>query len=36
MIRRRQFAFIDGGRYPYVSCHVDNVAEATLCALERG
>ena len=36
MIRRGRFAFIDGGRYPYVSCHVDNVVEAIRCALERG
>ena len=36
MVGRGQFAFIGGGRYPYVTCHVDNVVEAVLCALERG
>lgn len=33
MLRRRQFGFIDGGRYPYVTIHADNVVEAVLCAL---
>ena len=27
------FAFISRGAYPYVTCHVDNVAEAAACAL---
>jgi nucleoside-diphosphate-sugar epimerase len=36
MIQRGQFAFVGGGRYPYVTCHVDNVVEAVLCAMERG
>jgi nucleoside-diphosphate-sugar epimerase len=31
-----QFAFINGGRYPCVTCHVDNVIEAIERALERG
>lgn len=31
-----QFAFINRGDYPYVTCHVDNVVEAIECALERG
>lgn len=31
-----QFAFIDRGDYPYATCHVDNVIEAVLGALERG
>lgn len=35
-IRSGQFAFIDRGDYPYVTCHVDNVIEAVECALERG
>ena len=33
LVRRGQFAFIDRGDYPYVTCHVDNVVEATLAAL---
>lgn len=33
MLARRQFGFINAGRYPYVTCHVDNVVEAVLCAL---
>lgn len=35
-IKSGQFAFIDHGDYPYVTCHVDNVVEAIECALERG
>ncbi|WP_428662977.1 NAD-dependent epimerase/dehydratase family protein [Reyranella sp.] len=31
-----QFAFIARGDYPYSTCHVDNVAEALICALDRG
>ncbi|HEU4683633.1 MAG TPA: NAD-dependent epimerase/dehydratase family protein, partial [Nitrospira sp.] len=31
-----QFSFINRGDYPYATCHVDNVAEAVKCALERG
>jgi nucleoside-diphosphate-sugar epimerase len=33
MLKRRQFGFIDRGDFPYVTCHVDNVVEAVLCAL---
>ncbi|OQW43868.1 MAG: 3-beta hydroxysteroid dehydrogenase [Proteobacteria bacterium SG_bin6] len=36
MVRRRQFAFIGGGDYDYVTCHVDNVVEALIKALDRG
>ncbi len=32
MLRRRRFAFVGGGRYPYATCHVDNVVEAVMCA----
>lgn len=35
-IRSGQFAFIGRGDYPYSTCHVDNVAEALICALDRG
>lgn len=35
-IRSGQFAFIARGDYPYSTCHVDNVAEALICALDRG
>jgi nucleoside-diphosphate-sugar epimerase len=31
-----RFAWINGGRNPYSSCHVDNVAEAVVCALTQG
>lgn len=31
-----QFAFINHGDYAFDTCHVDNVAEAVQCALERG
>jgi nucleoside-diphosphate-sugar epimerase len=31
-----RFAFIDRGEYPFATCHVDNVVEAVVCALERG
>ncbi len=34
MLRRRQFGFIGGGRFPSVTCHADNVVEAVLCALQ--
>ncbi|HVY13595.1 MAG TPA: NAD-dependent epimerase/dehydratase family protein [Rhodopila sp.] len=30
-----QFAFIDRGDCPYVTCHVDNVVEAVQCALRH-
>jgi nucleoside-diphosphate-sugar epimerase len=33
MLKRHQFGFIDRGDFPYVTCHVDNVVEAVLCAL---
>lgn len=36
LVKRRQFGFIGGGRFGCVTCHVDNVVEALLCALERG
>ncbi|MFN4228923.1 NAD-dependent epimerase/dehydratase family protein [Parvibaculum sp.] len=35
-IESGQFAFIARGDYPYSTCHVDNVAEALICALQRG
>ena len=35
-IRSGQFAFIERGDYPYSTCHVDNVVEALICALDRG
>lgn len=34
LLKRRQFGYIDRGDYPYVTCHVDNVVEAVLCALQ--
>ena len=34
-IKSGQFAFINRGDYPYVTCHVDNVIEAVQCALKR-
>ena len=33
---RASFAFIARGDYPYSTCHVDNVVEALICALDRG
>ena len=36
VIKSGQFAFIDRGDYPFVTCHVNNVVEAVQCALERG
>jgi nucleoside-diphosphate-sugar epimerase len=36
VIASGQFAFVDRGDYPFVTCHVDNVIEAVECALERG
>jgi nucleoside-diphosphate-sugar epimerase len=36
VIKSGQFAFIDRGDYPFVTCHVDNVIEAVQCALKRG
>ncbi|HUD50511.1 NAD-dependent epimerase/dehydratase family protein, partial [Parvibaculum sp.] len=35
-IESGQFAFIARGDYPYSTCHVDNVVEALICALDRG
>jgi nucleoside-diphosphate-sugar epimerase len=32
----RRFAWINGGRNRYSTCHVDNVAEAVVCALTKG
>ena len=31
-----QFTFIARGDYPYSTCHVDNVVEALIRALDRG
>lgn len=36
MVKRGMFGFIGGGRFPCVTCHVDNVVEAITCTLERG
>jgi nucleoside-diphosphate-sugar epimerase len=33
MLRRRQFGFVGGGRFPCVTCHADNVVESVLCTL---
>jgi nucleoside-diphosphate-sugar epimerase len=33
MLRRRQFGFIQGGNFDWSTCHVDNVAEAVICAI---
>lgn len=33
LLKRRMFGFIDKGQFPCVSCHVDNVVEAVLCAI---
>lgn len=33
LLRRRMFGFIDKGQVPCVTCHVDNVVEAVLCAI---
>jgi nucleoside-diphosphate-sugar epimerase len=35
-VRRRQFMWIDGGNYPYATCHVRNVCEGALLAAEKG
>ncbi|MGA0599307.1 NAD-dependent epimerase/dehydratase family protein [Caulobacter sp. KR2-114] len=35
-IRSGRFAFVDGGEYPFATCHVDNAVEAIECALQRG
>jgi nucleoside-diphosphate-sugar epimerase len=34
MLKWHLFGFIGGGAFPYVTCHVDNVVEAALCALK--
>jgi nucleoside-diphosphate-sugar epimerase len=34
MLKWHMFGFIGGGSFPYVTCHVDNVVEAALCALK--
>ncbi len=36
MVRKGQFAFIGRGDYGYVTCHVDNVVEALIKALDKG
>jgi nucleoside-diphosphate-sugar epimerase len=33
LVSSGQFAFIGGGRFPYVTCHADNVVEGVRCAL---
>lgn len=33
LVRSGRFGFIGGGDYPYVTCHVDNVAEGVVAAL---
>lgn len=33
LLKRRMFGFIDKGQVPCVTCHVDNVVEAVLCAI---
>lgn len=33
LLKRRMFGFIDKGQFPCVTCHVDNVVEAVLCAM---
>lgn len=33
LLKRRMFGFIDKGQFPCVTCHVDNVVEAVLCAI---
>jgi nucleoside-diphosphate-sugar epimerase len=35
-IESGKFAFIQRGDYPIITCHVDNVIEALVCALKRG
>jgi nucleoside-diphosphate-sugar epimerase len=32
-VARGRFGWFDGGRYPYATCHVSNLAEAVICAL---
>lgn len=36
MIDRGRFAWINGGRNLYSTCHVDNVAEAVVCGIRSG
>jgi nucleoside-diphosphate-sugar epimerase len=33
LVKSGQFGFVGGGDYPYVTCHVDNVAEGVVAAL---
>lgn len=35
-VRAGRFAWVDGGRYPTQTCHVDNVVEGLLLAAEKG
>lgn len=35
-VKSGKFAFVDRGDFPFLTCHVDNVIEAVLCALQRG
>lgn len=32
-IEKGQFGWFGGGRYPYITCHIDNLCEATVLAL---
>ncbi len=36
IVKARQFGFIGGGNFANVTCHVDNVVEALICALDKG
>lgn len=36
LVRRRQFVWIDGGRYRYATCHVENVCEGAILAAAHG
>lgn len=35
-IEKGQFGWFGGGHYPYVTCHIDNLCEATILALASG
>ena len=35
-MRAGHFWWVDGGHYPYATCHVDNVCEGALLAWQRG
>ncbi len=36
LVRRREFVWIDGGRYLYATCHAENVCEGAILAAVRG